>query len=179
LTTLYDNHSQIEIVPGDEEKSAFLPYEGEARDVYLRAWQLGIVAGLRSMMPLALLAWTKENASKGNSQAIKYLAGLAALGETVVDKLPIVPSRLRPGSLTGRLALGALAGMLLSRRFGQRPLPGAINGMLGAGLGSLVGFAARFVLSDATKLPDFLWAGLEDAIALRLGLHALKRERQD
>ncbi len=175
MTTLYEKAARTNIISNGLVSSN----SDEARDIYARAWQLGIVAGLRSVMPLALLVWTKEPAENDGpgSPALKYVTGLAALGEVIADKLPVIPNRLRPGSLTGRLALGALAGALFSRRYQQPALPGAINGALGAGLGALAGFTARFILSDLTGLPDTLWAGLEDAIALRLGLHALNRKQ--
>lgn len=176
MTALYENISRTNMISG----APISVNDGEARDIYSRAWRLGIVAGLRSTMPLALLAWTEEAATNGNegagSSRLRSILGLVTLAEVISDKLPLVPGRLRPGSLTGRLVSGALAGALLSRRFQQPVLPGAINGALGAGLGALVGAAGRFILSGLTPLPDMLWATLEDGIALRLGLSALKQK---
>lgn len=137
-------------------------------EIYRRAAWLGIVAGLRSMLPEALLTWSAEQPSP----SLKTLTALLAAGEIVGDKLPFTPSRLKSGSLIARLTVGALAGGLLCRRYQQSPIQGAIRGAIGAGLGSVAGYAYRSVAADLTGVPDIVWALVEDSIAIGLGAKA-------
>lgn len=144
-----------------------------------RVAALGFVAGLRSQMPLALLAISARR--RGVSPGASSLAGLlgkpvvaaglcaAAAGEVVADKLPFVPSRLEPRSLAGRLFVGALAGAVLSRELRVFVVPGALLGAVGALGGSYAGYHARRYLGRVTGVPDSFWAVVEDATAIGLG----------
>lgn len=129
---------------------------------------LGIVAGLRSMTPLAALTWTDHDAARW----LRTLTAVLAVGELVGDKLPFTPSRLKGGALIARLAIGATAGALLCKRAQQPPLDGAIHGALGAALGSVAGYTYRTIMPDITGVPDVIWAIGEDAIALGLSVRA-------
>lgn len=150
-----------------------------------RSTALGFVAGLRSQAPLALLAIATISDDTGQhgwspagllgKPAIIVGLCLSAVGEAVVDKLPIVPGRLGAGPLGGRLFFGALAGSMLSRDRGAPVVAGAALGAVGALAGSHAGYHARSYLGRLTGLPDPLWAGVEDATALGLGLLATRR----
>lgn len=152
------------------------PLEERAAGVYLRTTTLGFVAGLRSMMPLAVLNWTSERAQSGTASPAQLLTTLAALGEAVADKLPAVPSRTSPGPLTGRLVIGGLAGMVLCKRAHIPPILGIVTGAMGAAAGAFAGNYSRTWLSQATKIPDLLWGGLEDILALGLGIFAAQKK---
>jgi uncharacterized membrane protein len=155
---------------------------GEVRRGLGRAVVLGVVTGMRTQVPLALLA---ADAKRGHfaadsappallrSSAALPLLTIAAAGEMVVDKLPIAPSRLAPGPLFGRFLFGGLAGALVARRAGQRILTGAVLGAGGAGIGAFAGYHVRVWLGETTGLPDPIWGTLEDILALALGLSAL------
>jgi uncharacterized membrane protein len=150
-----------------------------ANAVNQKAFCIGIVAGLRSMMPLALLAWSKERSAEtpatfGNMSTLQRLAGLAAVGEIIADKLPAAPSRLASGPFVGRLAMGAIAGAMISRRYNQPAIPGAVKGAIGAGFGAIAGYSVRMLLAQ-TILSDIPIAIVEDGIALSLGLQAVKK----
>ena len=150
-----------------------------------RATSLGFVSGLRSQVPLALLAIAAgrgEGRRSGMSpmrllRRPAVIAGLclSAVGEAVVDKLPMAPSRLETAPLGGRLFFGALAGSMLSRDRGAPIVAGAALGAVGALAGSYAGHHARSYLGRSTGLPDALWAGVEDATALGLGMLATRR----
>ncbi len=148
---------------------------------YARVAALGFVAGLRSMMPFAILSRAYETDGAAHdalpsplrlldSGAVRALTTVAAAGEVVGDKLPMVPSRLQPGPLAGRVIVGALAGATLSHRTPLTLAVGAALGAAAAGAGSAAGYYARKALGDATSVPDPAWAVLEDGLALGLGL---------
>ena len=152
-----------------------------------RVAQLGIVAGLRSQLPFALLALAAsrgEFAATGvaplsvlRKPAVLPVLGLLAAGEFVGDKLPITPSRLAPGPLIGRLAIGAAAGAAVAAEAGRSVgIPAALGGA-GAGLGSFAGYRFRSVMGRVTGLPDLVPALLEDVLAVVLGVAAVWRRR--
>jgi uncharacterized membrane protein len=139
------------------------------------AFLLGIIAGLRSMTPLAAVAW---GARLGwlhldgtplaflGSAAAAYLLTALMLAELVADKLPRTPSRTRPGPFIGRIVTGGLAGAaLLGGTGGLLPL-GAILGALGAVAGTLGGYKARTGLVRMLGVPDYVVALAEDAVAV-------------
>lgn len=163
-----------------------------ATGAYARAAALGAVAGLRSMMPLALLAATAnrpgDTPSGSRAPGLPPLLrsrgaligfGLAAGGELVGDKLPQTPSRLAAGPLGARLFLGATAGALVCRAGGQSPLPGAVLGAVAAGAFAFAGYHLRAAAGRATPIPDPAWGAVEDAIALGLGARALSGLRAE
>lgn len=164
------------------------PTAGQVALVALGVAGIGAAGGMRSTLPLSLVAWGARLAGGaipgrlgdaplplrllGGERAAPLLA-VASAGEVVVDKLPQVPSRFIPPELLARLGTGALAGATLAglwRGFGWRAtLPGALLGAGGAALGAVGGYTARSSLTHATGLPDLVWGLAEDAVALSLG----------
>jgi uncharacterized membrane protein len=142
------------------------PSNLSAEELYRRAAQLGIVAGFRSSLPFAALAWT----SKNSPSWLKAATGLAYIGEVIADKLPATPSRLSPGPFVGRIAFGAVAGALLGQRYNQPLGPAAVRGAIGAVVGSIAGNSYRTLATQLTGTPDFIWALLEDTVAVNLAL---------
>jgi uncharacterized membrane protein len=102
---------------------------------------------------------------------------MAAVGELIADKLPIVPSRIEPGPLLGRLAFGALAGAMIAKEEGRSPVAGGAVGASGAGIGAYSAFHIRRLLHEETGVPDPVLGALEDVIAIFLGLSALRATR--
>ncbi len=155
---------------------------GSAANVYARAATLGFVAGLRSMTPLAWLSRTSKldpvptNAAEEmlDSPTARIVTSMLASGELIGDKLPFIPSRLKPGPLTGRLLIGGIAGMQICRRYHQPLLVGAILGAASAGAGSFAGSYVRSKLSASTKIPDFLLGLAEDGVAVGLAWLAVR-----
>ena len=87
--------------------------------VFLLAFGIGLVTGLRSMTGPALVCWAAhlgwlnlEDARLAfmESTVATYGFSALALGELVADKLPFIPNRTSPGPLFGRVVLGALSG---------------------------------------------------------------------
>lgn len=137
------------------------------------AFLLGAVAGLRTFTAPAAVAWAAVSGRLGladtplafltSSVAAWILTGLAAL-ELVADKLPKTPSRKAPGPFVARLVSGALCGAAVGWP-GDQALAGAVAGALGAGLGTLGGYAARMRLARRFGR-DLPAAVLEDVVAV-------------
>jgi uncharacterized membrane protein len=153
-----------------------------------RALLLGAVAGMRSQLPIALLglesyrgrldparSWlARRLATPGRVAA----AVLASVGELVADKLPVTPARTQPGALTGRVAIGTLAGATIYQDADQPAAYGAVIGAVAAAGSTLALAWVRTALGQRTPLPDRAWGIVEDALALLLGLLAV-RSRPD
>jgi uncharacterized membrane protein len=151
--------------------------------VYARAGALGFVAGLRSMTPLACLAFVARHGHRTRGPLLRRhwprwltdrrvgrLLDLSAAGELVMDKMPVVPPRIERGPLIGRAVLGGLAGGIVAGSSRASVPVGALLGAAGAVAGSYGGYYARAGIKQATGLPDLPVALGEDAIALTLGL---------
>ncbi|GCE17684.1 hypothetical protein [Dictyobacter kobayashii] len=139
-----------------------------------KASWLGIAAGLRSMMPIAVMT---ETSSK-SSPTQKKLATFLAVGEVIADKLPFTPGRVTKGPFIARIAIGAISGALLCKRLQQPPLAGAMRGALGAALGTTAGYAYRTFAANTTSTPDIVWALVEDGIAFTLAVNAATPENK-
>ena len=156
--------------------------EDSPMNIYVRAVTLGFAAGLRSMTPLAWLSRTSNldpeptNAAEEmlDSPTARIVTSVLASGELIGDKLPIIPSRLKPGPLTGRLLIGGLAGMRICRRYHQSLVVGAILGAASAGAGSFAGNYARTKLSESIKIPSFVLGLAEDGLAVGLAWLAVQ-----
>jgi uncharacterized membrane protein len=129
-----------------------------ANTAYVRALSIGAVAGLRTFTAPAATLGIDRHLWSG---VAIFLAG----GELVADKLPFMPSRLGPGSLTARLISGGLCGGSLARRYeGSAPL-GLALGALAAAASAWAGYTLRHRLTER-GVPDFLVAVCEDSVAL-------------
>lgn len=156
--------------------------EGSPTNIYARAATLGFVAGLRSMTPLAWLSRTSKldpepaNAAEEmlDSPTARIVTSMLASGELVGDKLPMIPSRLKPGPLIGRLIIGGLVGMRICRRYHQSLVVGAIVGAASAGVGSFAGNYARTKLAENTRIPKFMLGLAEDGLAMGLAWLAVR-----
>jgi len=145
----------------------------------LTAFQMGIVAGMRSMLAPAFvshkLAHTDAQlpansklhllTSPQTATALKVMAA----GELIGDKIPGVPDRTIPISLAGRIISGAASGAALTEVDGHPAEYGALAGGLGALLGTFAFFHLRRWLTHDQGLPDPVVALAEDAIAIGTG----------
>src|SRR5262245_16106551 len=88
------------------------------------AFAIGLIAGLRSLTPMAVVSWAahwnwlpiKETPISFFFEGVgfRYLLTLIAIGELITDKLPKTPSRTAPVGLIARLALGGMTGATLA-----------------------------------------------------------------
>ena len=138
---------------------------------------MGVVAGSRSMMAPAAVAWA---AFLGRLEAgggwllvfghpwARWIWSILSLGELVTDQLPFTPSRTVPVQFAGRIFSGALCGAAIGTSVGA-PIPGALAGIVGAVIGTLGGRALRAKLAAAFG-SDHPAALVEDALAIALAV---------
>lgn len=148
---------------------------------------LGVVAGMRSQLPLALLAIaaSRDQFAAGSESplhlprtpVVQRVLAVSAAGELIADKLPFTPSRLSPGPLVGRMFFGGLAGAAIATAARRSPMLGAVLGAGGAVIGAQTGYQTRVALGRVTGLPDPVWGAAEDIAAIGLGLLVLRSLR--
>jgi uncharacterized membrane protein len=145
---------------------------------------LGLVNGLRTLVPITVIAWCARAglialggswASFLGSWPAVIVLTILALGELVADKLPKTPSRTRAVGLVGRFIFGGLSGAVLCTAAGQSIVAGAVLGAVGGVAGAFLGYHARVGLVRALKSPDFPVALLEDAVTILLALFIVTR----
>jgi uncharacterized membrane protein len=144
---------------------------------FLLALAIGAVAGSRSMLAPAAIAWAAFVGRVGDGSGwlavfhhpwARWVWSALALGELVADQLPFVPSRRKPGPFAARLVSGGLSGAAIGATYGSLAL-GATGGALGAVAGTLGGYAlrARMAAAFGSDPPAAL---AEDAIAIGLAV---------
>ena len=145
--------------------------------VFVLAFGIGIVAGLRSLTAPAVVAWGAHLgwlnlhgsplAFIGSTTAVAILSVLA-IGELIADKLPMMSKRTAPAPLMARIITGGLCGACLCAATGQSLIAGALLGGIGGMVGAFLGYGIRRRLDLHVK--DFLVAICEDVIAVGLAL---------
>jgi uncharacterized membrane protein len=153
-------------------------------EVLLLAFLIGVVAGLRSMTAPAVVAWaanlhwlklqSSPLSSMGSTVAVVVFT-LGALIELVFDKLPVTPPRTRGAGLIARIVFGGVTGAAVASSGSQSMALGAILGAAGALAGAFGGYQGRVRLVRALKVPDFVVALMEDAVAIGGGLLIVSR----
>ena len=156
----------------------------DTASVFAIAFAIGVIAGLRSLTAPAVVSWAAYlrwinvadtwAAFLGQTASVYALTALA-LAELVADKLPQTPSRRTPGPFVVRIVLGAVSGAALCVAGRQSSVIGAVLGGLGAVVGTLGGYQARTRSVAALKVPDFVIALIEDAIAVGGGFLLVSR----
>ena len=150
----------------------------------LLAFLIGVVCGLRSLTAPAVVAWAAHrgwlhlNHARlhflGSTAAVMVFA-LFAVVELVADQLPSAPNRTAPPGLIARIVLGALCGAAIAASGTQSIAIGAVLGAAGGVTGAFGGYQVRTRLVKALKVPDFVIATLEDAVAIGAGLFIVSR----
>lgn len=123
-----------------------------------RIVMLGAVTGMRSMAGLAVLAAPHPGVARP-------VMALAAAGEMIADKTPLVGNRVDALPLAGRVIVGGLVGALIAREEDQ-------NALFGAMIGSATAFvAAHLAYHGRKQLPASSLVGglVEDALVIAIG----------
>ncbi len=152
--------------------------------ILVSAFAIGFVCGLRALTAPAVVAWAARRNwidlantplhFMGSTAAVTVFT-LLAIGELIADQLPSAPNRTDLSGLLPRILLGALCGACILAPQSQSILIGSIVGATGAVAGAFGGFQARTRLVKNLKIPDFIVATLEDAIALGAGIFVVSR----
>jgi uncharacterized membrane protein len=148
-------------------------------EVFVLALAIGLVAGLRSMMAPALVAWAAHLgwmnlqetslAWMGSTGAV-VIFSLLAVGELMGDKKPYAPKRTQPLPLSARIVLGGFCGLCFSAA-AHRPLfPAAIVGGIGGFAGAFAGYRIRRWLVQNLHTRDRVIGVAEDLITLGLAI---------
>jgi uncharacterized membrane protein len=153
------------------------------RNPYVKAICMGVIAGMRSMSAPALVSnhlahhdseeLANSSFSFMGSPRVAQALKIAALGEMVADKLPIIPDRISPGPLAARILSGALCGASLCTAEGARAPIGAIGGGLSAIASAYAFYHLRQKLGATRILPDAALGLSEDALVVCTGLTVL------
>jgi uncharacterized membrane protein len=150
--------------------------------VWLLAFLIGGVCGLRSMTAPAVVAW---GARLGwlhlSGSFLTFLTNkislvifsLFAVGELIADKLPFIPARTQAGPLIVRILFGAMCGAAFCVSTGAAPVAGAVLGGIGGVVGAFAGYNYRRSLGG--KVPDIVLALLEDIVAVGGGFLLISR----
>ncbi len=153
-------------------------------DTVTRALGMGAITGLRAMAaPAALSRAVSEGHIEGledtpfsllGSSRVSRVLRTFEIGELIVDKLPVTPSRTSPPPLLGRMAFGALVGAAL---FASEDRSQAVGGALGAAAALAAAYAGESLrVQSAQRLgvPDPFVALLEDGLVLLAGERLLR-----
>jgi len=142
--------------------------------IYVLAFLIGVVAGLRSLTAPAVVSWGArlgwlhlENTWLAflGAPITPYILSVLAIGELISDKLPKTPSRKAPAGFAARVVTGALCGAALGAP-SQELVGGLLAGVIGAIAGTLGGYEARSRLVRAIGGKDFPIALIEDLVAV-------------
>jgi uncharacterized membrane protein len=139
----------------------------------LRVALLGIVTGMRTFVPFALLAWLAPPVGWLATIWARVVITLASVSELVGDKLPKTPSRLKPAGMVGRVTCGGLMGWALTAQAHGPFWLGVTLGVAGAVAGAFGGNKLRSFLGQKTGKPDLWFALGEDVLAVGIGAWAI------
>lgn len=143
--------------------------------VFLAAFFIGVISGLRSLTAFAVVGWSIHVGwITLRRTALAFLGSWPAVGiftffaivEYVTDKLPRTPRRTAPLGLIARIIFGALSGAALTAAKNVNLSLGAILGALGGIVGAFAGYQARTRIVRAFPTRAFYIAFLEDCVAI-------------
>jgi uncharacterized membrane protein len=142
--------------------------------IYVFAFLIGVIAGLRSLTAPAVVSWAArfgwlhvENSWLAflGFAATPYILSVLAIGELIADKLPNTPSRKAPPGFIARIVTGGISGAAIGAGSDSWAF-GLVLGIIGAIAGTLGGYELRAQLVKATGGKDLPIALLEDVIAI-------------
>lgn len=142
--------------------------------VYLLAFLIGCIAGLRTLTAPAAVSWAAYLGRlhlEGTPLAFlgyawtPYVLSALAIAELITDQLPQTPSRKTPVQFAARIVSAALCGAALGASGGAWA-GGLAAGVIGAVIGTFGGYAFRKRLAAATNSGGHLAGAIEDAIAI-------------
>ena len=130
------------------------------RETLGRIVALGALSGMRSMAGLAALTWERPGVARP-------LMTLAAAGEMIADKTPMVGNRIDALPLAARALMGATVGALIAREQEQNAVLGTMVGAAAALIAAHLAYAGRKRL----PVPNVIGGLLEDSLVIALASH--------
>ena len=127
---------------------------------------LGLLSGLRSLTPSAVVTWAARwtwlplagtRLALMGSTGVVAIFTLAALIELGADKLPSTPNRTAPAGLTARIVFGALSAAAVTGATSGPTLLGALLGAIWGLVGAFGGYYLRTGLVRALGCPT-MWS---------------------
>ncbi len=153
-------------------------------DTVTRVLGLGAIAGFRSMAaPATLSRAVSDGRIEGiedtpfarlGSPKVTTALRMMEIGEFIVDKLPVAPSRTSPPPLLGRAASGGLVGAALFASEDRRSLVGGALGAAAALAAAYAGERLRLQAAEKLGMPDSVVALLEDGLVVLAGSRLLR-----
>jgi uncharacterized membrane protein len=152
--------------------------------VFVFAIGIGIVAGLRSLLAPAVVAWAAHfDLLNLNGSPLAFMGSRTALaiftifaiGELIGDKLPKTPKRTAVAPLLARILLGGLSGACLFAATGKSLFAGGLLGGIGGLIGAFVGYEIRRRIVNSLHIKDFFVAICEDLVAIVLACLLVSR----
>lgn len=149
---------------------------------YLSTTLLGVLAGMRSMTPPALVSlYLNRNPQLRKGTLSNFLGSgnsltaftLLALGEITADKFPQAPNRTFAPALVGRLGTSALASAAIAEAHGENQTVAAALSAAVTGVATFATFQARIAANR--YLPNPVTGVLEDTILFSIGASLLRR----
>lgn len=136
---------------------------------------IGVVAGLRSLTPLAIVAWAAHlgrlNLAEsglgfiGSTIAV-IIVSILAIAELIGDKLPMTPKRTALPPLLARIVSGGFCGACICAAAAQSIPAGCALGAIGAVIGAFAGYEIRRRIVSGLGVKDFVVAVIEDLVAI-------------
>ena len=143
--------------------------------VFLIAFGIGFMSGLRAFTPIALVSWmaiwgwTPLAGSPFwfvGTTTCAVLMSILALGELIGDKLPRTPPRIQTAPLGARITTGAISAAAICIAGGEPWFLGVVVGAIGSITGAFGGYHARRFIVQKLRIRDFLVALIEDIVAI-------------
>ena len=156
----------------------------DANYVFAFALGIGVVAGLRSLLAPATVAWAARlgwlqlhgtPVSFMESTVALAIFSLLAVGELVADLLPGIPKRTDLAPLVARMLSGGFCGACLCASASKSLMIGAALGAAGGVTGAFAGYQIRRRLVSKLNIRDLFVALSEDLVALGLAWFFLSR----
>ena len=152
--------------------------------IFAFALGLGVVAGLRSFTPPAVVGWAAHLGWLNlNNSPLSFMGSvitavifsLLALFELYLDLQPSTPKRTAPFPLGARILTGGLCGACFCAANNQSLVIGAILGAVGGVIGAFAGYEIRRRLVAALNIKDVFIALLEDLVTIGLACFFVAR----
>jgi uncharacterized membrane protein len=156
----------------------------DANYVFAFALGIGVVAGLRSLLAPAAVAWAVRlgwlhlhGTALGFTESTIALGtfSLFAIGELVADLLPQTPKRTDLAPLLARILSGGFCGACLCASANKSLIIGAVLGAAGGVIGAFAGYEIRRGLVAKLNIRDLFVALSEDLVALGLAWFFVSR----